>query len=1041
MRSRKGERSGRPGDRGATGPGPGFGPSEEHWARGLQDQAQGGSAAGARPQGYDVTEAREGATHRVVATPGRRPSCRARAWTSRSSATSAARPPSSSTRASSATTAATTSTGPTGTTPYVGRDASGKKRLTLYQELRRAGQRAPEHRQGRGRRPHDQRRADPGAEGHAQRAQPARRHAPGGPLLLHAARARVDHARARTAASPTTSSTTTQEHRGRHDRHAARQRQRAVVRASSSTPTATTSPSRPATGCGARTCATTTATARSRTATASTPTATSPTKWNYDHEGSSSDPAIGDLPRLRPGLRARDPGHGRPSEARSTFKFQINYHSSAELILYPVGWQVETPSADDPIFAPLSGTDDNPAIDGKEPGAPDDFDPDVSAELYTTNGETNDTATGRYKHARLDARDGRLRPRPRRRPSRSSCSRTRRGDLQAAFEKNLPFALDVAKSAKDPANPVAHLGNDGARLRADDLRRLLRRPADGRGQRQARARHGDACTTGQRRRDAARPRRREWQGGERYGGAGVYFHRLRGEVSGTKAGDKVKVWFSRRRASARTRSPTTLKSTSAATGCWCSRPRTTPASRTRPTRASRARTTSSTTRRRWRPPASRYDVYDVDANGRTAPDRSACSATTRRWSGTRATTFRPRARGSRAATGTSKLADDEIIASRDYLNEGGKLLYTGQNAGVRSARPALRRSTRAGQPPYCKASDTLGRNGDQLRSALQRLPPVLPGGVPASDAAASKDGRERPAAAPGRRPVRHDRVRRSTARDSRRQPGAHVTRCVDHLEHPAQDRPTRSSRRDAGGPARPAAGLRPAGRPVLRGRQEQRRVLPAPAPDDRPHGRDVERGPVVQALLRHRAGLRLRLRRGPHRRARTTGRRCPTPTATPATMSASRATINWDTLHPFLAHYQTNINKSQDAEDADCTHGTGTTRRVERGDRQLGRLPGLEDRPERVTRASRSRSRSPTPRTSPSRASACSSTTSQVDRRTARPPTQTSFEDDLGGLRPARPPAGTETTPSGSARSPSASSSARASPRRHRSTGASASRV
>jgi hypothetical protein len=29
--------------------------------------------------------------------------------------------------------------------------------------------------------------------------------------------------------------------------------------------------------------------------------------------------------------------------------------------------------------------------------------------------------------------------------------------------------------------------------------------------------------------------------------------------------------------------------------------------------------------------------------------------------------------------------------------------------------------------------------------------------------------------------------------------------------------------------------------------------------------------------------------------------------------------INWDTLHPFLTHYQTNINKSQDAEDADCT--------------------------------------------------------------------------------------------------------------------------
>ena len=31
--------------------------------------------------------------------------------------------------------------------------------------------------------------------------------------------------------------------------------------------------------------------------------------------------------------------------------------------------------------------------------------------------------------------------------------------MQAEFEKNLPFALDLAKSAPDPANPVSHLGN------------------------------------------------------------------------------------------------------------------------------------------------------------------------------------------------------------------------------------------------------------------------------------------------------------------------------------------------------------------------------------------------------------------------------------------------------------------------------------------------------------------------------------------------------------------------------------------------------
>ncbi len=34
--------------------------------------------------------------------------------------------------------------------------------------------------------------------------------------------------------------------------------------------------------------------------------------------------------------------------------------------------------------------------------------------------------------------------------------------------------------------------------------------------------------------------------------------------------------------------------------------------------------------------------------------------------------------------------------------------------------------------------------------------------------------------------------------------------------------------------------------------------------------------------------------------------------------------INWDTLHPFLTHYQTNTDKSEDPGDEDCTP-EGTT--------------------------------------------------------------------------------------------------------------------
>ena len=44
---------------------------------------------------------------------------------------------------------------------------------------------------------------------------------------------------------------------------------------------------------------------------------------------------------------------------------------------------------------------------------------------------------------------------------------------------------------------------------------------------------------------AARPARpREYRGGERYGGPGdVYYHRVRGDVRGTRPGDRVRVWF------------------------------------------------------------------------------------------------------------------------------------------------------------------------------------------------------------------------------------------------------------------------------------------------------------------------------------------------------------------------------------------------------------------------------------------------------------------------------------------------------------------
>ena len=41
-------------------------------------------------------------------------------------------------------------------------------------------------------------------------------------------------------------------------------------------------------------------------------------------------------------------------------EFYIDYHSYAKLVLYPVGWQVETYGGDTPLMEALAGTDREP---------------------------------------------------------------------------------------------------------------------------------------------------------------------------------------------------------------------------------------------------------------------------------------------------------------------------------------------------------------------------------------------------------------------------------------------------------------------------------------------------------------------------------------------------------------------------------------------------------------------------------------------------------------------------------------------------------
>ena len=214
---------------------------------------------------------------------------------------------------------------------------------------------------------------------------------------------------------------------------------------------------------------------------------------------------------------------------RLNFKFLVTYHSYGPLLLYPEGWQLQTPTADDPIYLAYTGVDAKPAIPG--------FDPGLGADLYTTNGTTDD-----YSYAKTGA----LSWTPELDEGCDGCGFVfpdNEALVQAEFEKNLPFALDLAASAPDPANPVSHLGNtvkpfyletvsidpEKSGNPMSDFRFTVSygdpQPVRVLAKRSLGARHAEVPR--ERRATVSLPTS-EWAGGERYGnGADVYYHVLR----------------------------------------------------------------------------------------------------------------------------------------------------------------------------------------------------------------------------------------------------------------------------------------------------------------------------------------------------------------------------------------------------------------------------------------------------------------------------------------------------------------------------------
>ena len=90
-----------------------------------------------------------------------------------------------------------------------------------------------------------------------------------------------------------------------------------------------------------------------------------------------------------------------------------------------------------------------------------------------------------------------------------------------------------------------------------------------------------------------------------------------------------------------------------------------------------------------------YDVFDVDAMGRQAPDHLGVLGHYDAVIWYTGNDFVTRQAG-RGPGNIDRLANDLILEARAYLNEGGKLLYTGQWAGAspRTASPGASTTTR-----------------------------------------------------------------------------------------------------------------------------------------------------------------------------------------------------------------------------------------------------------------------------------------------------------------------------------------------------------
>ena len=400
-----------------------------------------------------------------------------------------------------------------------------------------------------------------------------------------------------------------------------------------------------------------------------------PEHFNYDQEGSSD---------VLSSQTYRGPAEGSEPETQAImglmtrigFEFQVNYHSYGPYLLYPAGWQIGTPTADDPIYYALSGNIDDPAIPNSLAGLSSDV-------LYVTNGEMTDWAQT----------TGTLAWTPELNEGCEDCTFVFPDDealVQQEFEDNLPFALSVARSAASPASPKSSLDltTKPFYLKSDDP---FKDGTPGANFVFSKS-YGDpqiVATLAKRSLGAVTLNWRvngigathtapttEWNDGEVYGTEGQrYYHQVRGQVSGTQPGDSVEVWFTgggqtsetfTYQAVSETGNPVLVVAAEDYTGASPAQGVTEPKYVDTYLDALSANGVDA-------------DVYDVDANGRQAADalgvlshydaviwETGDDIVTRNagWGG----------------GNVARLALDLILEARAYMNEGGRVLLAGKNA-------------------------------------------------------------------------------------------------------------------------------------------------------------------------------------------------------------------------------------------------------------------------------------------------------------------------------------------------------------------------